>query len=78
MSSGIKVWMYLAPALFFLVLFTYYPMLQVLWDSFFFQEFGAKTESFVGFDNYRRLFRDSDFSNAVKNNLIYALGTVIP
>ena len=78
MVTGMRVWMYLAPALFFLVLFTYYPMLQVLWDSFFFQEYGADAPSFVGFDNYRRLFEDPDFSNAVKNNLIYALGTVIP
>lgn len=76
--SSYRVWWYLLPALFFLVMFTYYPMLQVLYDSFFFQEFGAKEESFVGLDNYRRLFEDPDFSNAVKNNIIYALGTVIP
>ncbi len=78
MSSVARVWLYLAPALFFLILFTYYPMLQVLWDSFFFKEYGAKTESFVGFANYQRLFNDPNFINAVKNNFIYAFGTVIP
>jgi len=78
MSNGVKAWLYLAPALFFLILFTYYPMLQVLWDSFFFKEFGANTETFVGLSNYQRLFNDPEFINAVKNNIIYALGTVIP
>lgn len=76
--SGLRVWLYLAPALFFLVLFTYYPMLQVLWDSFFFKEYGATKEVFVGLDNYQRLFNDPKFINAVKNNFVYALGTVIP
>jgi len=78
MSNGVKAWLYLAPALFFLILFTYYPMLQVLWDSFFFKEFGASTETFVGLSNYQRLFNDPEFINAVKNNIIYALGTIIP
>lgn len=78
MPSGLKAWMYLAPALFFLVMFTYYPMLQVLWDSFFFKGYGEKVPSFVGFDNYDRLFNDAKFTQAVKNNIIYAIGTVIP
>jgi sn-glycerol 3-phosphate transport system permease protein len=78
MLSKLKPWLYLAPALFFLVMFTYYPMLQVLWDSFFFKEFGATSAHFAGLDNYRRLFADPDFAQAVKNNIIYALGTIIP
>ncbi len=76
--SSHKAWWYLFPALFFLIMFTYYPMLQVFYDSFFFKEFGTNHASFVGLDNYRRLFDDPDFINAVKNNVIYALGTVIP
>ena len=77
-SGAMRACLYLAPALFFLILFTYYPIVQVLWDSFFFKEFGAKSESFVGFDNYRRLFRDPRFANSAMNNLLYAVGTVIP
>jgi len=78
MTVGMKAWLYLAPALIFLALFTYYPMLQVLWDSFFLKEYGSTAPSFVGLDNYRRLFDDPEFITAVKNNLVYALGTVIP
>ncbi len=78
MSNGVKAWLYLAPALFFLIMFTYYPMLQVLWDSFFLKEVGTDIESFVGLANYQRLFHDPEFISAVKNNIIYALGTVIP
>ena len=77
-AGYIKAWLYLAPALLFLILFTYYPMVQVLWDSFFLKEYGAEKKLFVAFDNYRRLFADEDFITAVKNNLIYAIGTVIP
>ncbi len=78
MKSELKAWVYLAPALFFLVMFTYYPMLQVLWDSFFFKAYGQESAQFVWFDNYKRLFADPAFSQAVRNNLIYALGTVFP
>lgn len=78
MKSSLKAWVYLAPALFFLIMFTYYPMLQVLWDSFFFKGYGEKVPSFVGFANYERLFQDPNFTQAVKNNIIYAIGTVIP
>jgi len=75
---SMKAWLYLLPALFFLVMFTYYPMVQVFIDSFFLKAYGSKTASFVGLDNYRTLFDDSDFANAVTNNIIYAIGTVIP
>lgn len=77
-SMALKGFMYLFPALFFLLLFTYYPMLQVLWDSFFSKGYGAEEYSFVGLTNYINLFGDEEFINALQNNFVYAIGTVIP
>ncbi len=31
-----------------------------------------------GIDNYTRLFADPHFATAVRNNLVYAAGTIIP
>ena len=31
-----------------------------------------------GFDNYARLFADPHFATAVRNNLVYAAGTIVP
>ncbi len=78
LSSGKKAFLFVAPSFVFLLMFTYYPMLRVLWDSLFTSQVGAQTAYFAGLDNYRRLFNDPQFVTSVKNNIIYAVGTVIP
>ncbi|RTZ98733.1 MAG: hypothetical protein DSY90_03605 [Deltaproteobacteria bacterium] len=77
-SGKYKAWFCIAPAFFFLMMFTYYPMLRVLWDSFFSNQLGSQSSVFAGLDNYRRLFDDPEFIISVKNNVIYAIGTIIP
>jgi len=68
----------LAPSLVFLALFTYWPVLQVLWQAAHNQVRAGSPQVFVGFDNFTGLFADSAFRKAFANNLIYAFGTVIP
>lgn len=67
----------LAPSLVFLVLFTYWPIVQVGLDALTLVTFGSKTVAY-GFGNFGRLFDDPAFAHAVTNNLIYAVGTVVP
>lgn len=76
--TAAKPYLLMLPALLFLVAFTYYPMGQVLWDSFFFEEIGGDESTFVGLSNYSRLFNDGNFIQALGNNVIYAFGTVVP
>ena len=65
-----------APSLFFLVLFTYWPVAQVALTSFKIHRFGGVAH--WGFGNYARLIADPHFGRAVWNNVVYALGTIIP
>jgi sn-glycerol 3-phosphate transport system permease protein len=66
----------LAPSLVFLGLFTYGPVLRVLGESLVVGRFAG--DQAIGFGNYQRLFADTHFARAALNNLIYALGTIVP
>jgi sn-glycerol 3-phosphate transport system permease protein len=73
-----KAYLLLLPSLVFLVLFTYFPIIEVLWASLFHKRFGQAVAGFVGLDNYVRVLQDEAFQRALVNNAIYALGTVVP
>lgn len=66
----------LVPSLVFLVLFTYWPVAQVVWQSLTVAERGSVR--FVGLGNYGALFADGAFRRALANNALYGLGTVVP
>lgn len=66
----------LAPSLLFLGLFTYWPLAQVAWQSVHQERRGQST--FLGLGNFRALFADAAFQHALVNNLVYAIGTVVP
>lgn len=68
----------LAPSLLFLALFTYWPVFQVLWQSLHGQVRVGGPQTYVGAQNFLKLFADPAFRKALANNLVYALGTVIP
>ena len=65
----------LAPSLLFLLLFTYWPVARVLIESF---VVGRFADQAIGFDNYQRLFADPHFARAAWNNIVYAIGTILP
>lgn len=68
----------LLPGFFFLALFTYLPLLRSFIDSLHDFRIISEGSSFVGFDNYLRLFNDPAFHAALFNNLIYIVFTVMP
>lgn len=68
----------LAPSLLFLALFTYWPVVQVLWQSLHGQVRVGGPQAYVGAQNFLKLFADPAFRKALANNLVYAFGTVIP
>ena len=65
----------LSPLLVFLTAFTYWPTVQVLWQSL---HAGSRTASVFGLDNYRALVADPSFRHALLNNVAYAVGTIVP
>lgn len=66
----------LAPSLVFLALFTYWPVVQVVWQALTVESFGGAART--GLDNFDRLFADPRFARAAANNAVYAVGTVVP
>ena len=69
----------LAPSLLFLVLFTYLPVARVLVESFYDKPHGTGAAvSFVGLGNYARVLADPAFRQAALNNLVYAVGVLVP
>lgn len=69
-------WLLLLPAVVLLAAFTHYPALATVWDSLFSTPKGSRPAHFVGLDNYAALLDDEVFWQALRNNLIYALGTI--
>lgn len=69
-------WLLLLPAMVLLALFTHYPAVATLWQSFFSTPKGSRPSVFVGADNYRQLADDPIFWQALGNNLWYAAGTI--
>ncbi len=76
-NRSIKPWLYVAPALIFLIVFVYGPALaNVRFSLFSFSSLSTDWD-FVGFDNYRRLLKDPLFLQALGNNLLYAFISVV-
>lgn len=71
-------WLILSPSLLFLLLFTYFPLLRSVYDSLFDSRMTGDDKSFVGLENFQRLFTDSLFQISLMNNLIYIMLTLIP
>lgn len=77
-SVAIKARPYImiAPAMILLLIFSVYPMMNLVYMSFTdFNLLGTST-NFVGLTNYIDLFNKPDFKNALVNTVIYAISMV--
>ncbi|MEE3953005.1 sugar ABC transporter permease [Peribacillus frigoritolerans] len=69
-------YLYLLPALVFLLL-VYIPIFQNIGDSMYNWSTFSPVKAFVGMDNYFTLFKDPVFYEALKNNVLYAVISII-
>ncbi|MBN8638230.1 MAG: ABC transporter permease subunit, partial [Anaerolineae bacterium] len=53
-----------------------YPFINAVQLSMTTRSLITRTEVFVGFDNYARLFQDTDFISSVRNTLVFTLASV--
>lgn len=88
-AKRVEPWLYLAPAIIFFVMFTYYPFIKTVFSSFFrvnsmgrivknppsdFIEYlKAMAGRFMGFQNYTRVLGTTAFQTAIKNTFIYVI-----
>lgn len=71
--SGFFPYLLILPAMIFLVLFVLYPILNVIYMSFFKGSVLNPTKSFVGLKNYMALANKSAFIISVRNTFFYAV-----
>ncbi|MCI0712544.1 MAG: sugar ABC transporter permease [Chloroflexi bacterium] len=66
-QAKLRPWLWLTPALIFLSVFLLYPMLNTIYLSL----LDAKSELFVGFENFTDIVSDATTRNALSNTLIW-------
>ncbi|WP_229521102.1 carbohydrate ABC transporter permease [Paenibacillus sp. GM2] len=70
MRSSLMAYAFMAPALILLVLFVFYPIVYSIPLAF--TDYSAIGDtSFVGLDNFKRAFADSEFWTAMKNSALF-------
>lgn len=76
---------FVVPSLVFFSVFNFYPILNAFYTSFFNKKALSKAPpTFIGFDNFIRLFNPAtagnqlSFLNSLKSTMVFTLGTFIP
>jgi sn-glycerol 3-phosphate transport system permease protein len=75
-SHQVQAWLLLLPAMALLALFTHWPALATIIDSFYSTPKARRPSVFVGPDNYAQMLADPVFWQSAVNNLWFALGTI--
>ncbi|ONH63691.1 sn-glycerol-3-phosphate transport system permease protein UgpA [Streptococcus parauberis] len=77
-KNALLVALFVLPAFIPLFIFWVYPILRTFWLSFTDWNFMTPEYQFVQFSNYKSLLADSRFYEALKNTLVFTLGTLVP
>jgi sn-glycerol 3-phosphate transport system permease protein len=76
LRTEVTPWLLLLPALALLAVFTHWPALATVWDSFLSTPKRGRPAHFIGAGNYQLMIEDEVFWQALTNNLVYAVGTI--
>lgn len=66
-------YLYLLPALVFIVAFTYYPFIKTAVTSLYLTNSTGAPVEFVGVENYVKIFKDVTFLRSIRNTFVYVL-----
>lgn len=78
LKKNITGWILVAPALFFMLVFTVYPIFRNIYLSLTKYKMGMQVPEFIGIENYTDLFTSELFWKVMGNTIFFALITVIP
>lgn len=76
-SDVIVSYLLIAPAVAFMVIFIFYPILYSIILSAQTYRLGFRTREFIGFGNYVELFKSADFWNSLRITGIYTVVVVV-
>ena len=70
--------LFAVPALLFFSIFSFYPILNALYTSFYNKQvLSLNPPVFIGLENYRYLFASADFWNSIRATAVFTLGTFL-
>ena len=75
-KDNLNAWLFLLPACLLLGVFVLYPLLQLLWVSLNEWNILKDQMTFVGLQNYREIWREESFWQALRNTIFYVAVTV--
>ncbi len=71
--------MFVLPSLVFFSIFSFYPILNALYTSFFRKKLlSLRPPTFIAFNNYIYLLNSQDFWNSIRATAVFTVGTFIP
>jgi len=77
LRERIRPYLYVAPAMLFFGLFFFFPIVYVIYLSFFdWSLLNLEEMEWVGFANFTALFMEEDFQQVLGNTLVYTVATV--
>lgn len=69
----------MAPGLIFFSIFSFYPMLNAVWTSFFNKRLlSLKAPKFIGLQNYQKVLLSEDFWNSARATGTFTVGVFVP
>ncbi|WP_326784860.1 carbohydrate ABC transporter permease [Streptomyces sp. NBC_00151] len=71
-GSTVNFWLFTGPFLIGLIVFVYVPIGWSLWLSFFEARFTVTPDTFVGFDNYRQMLENGNFTGSLVTFTVFA------
>jgi multiple sugar transport system permease protein len=75
-KPNLIAWLFLAPALIFLAIFLFFPILSLIYLSF--TNGSIVATKWIGLANYKRLLIDTDFRQIIFNTAYFSIVTIIP
>lgn len=75
-KPNLIAWLFLTPALIFLTIFLFFPILSLIYLSF--TNGSIVATKWIGLANYRRLLIDTDFRQIIFNTAYFSIVTIIP
>lgn len=77
--KAIGGWIFVAPALFYFALFSFYPLINAFYTSTLQKDIlSLQPSKFIGLENYVYLFRSEDFWKSIEATAVFTLGCFIP